>query len=347
MEFPTQSSPCLPLNNSVSRLMVRVMLGLIPGALALLWFFGWGVLFNLLIASATALLAEAAMLRLRSRPVIPTLSDGSALLTGLLLGLSLPPLAPWWIPVVGILFAIVVAKQLYGGLGYNPFNPAMVGFVVLIISFPLQMTLWPPPQGIEAETLGLVDTLRLVFTQALPADATLDSVTMATPLDVAKTRIGLNYTWGEILADPRFGGFAGHGWEWINVGFLFGGLWLWQKRAIHWQIPVSMLGSLFVMSLFFYIADADSFGSPVFHLFSGATMLGTFFIATDPVSAATTHRGRLYYGAGIGVLTYIIRTWGGYPEGIAFAVLLMNMAAPTIDYLTPSRVFGRRDPEEN
>ena len=347
MEFPTQSSPCLPLNNSVSRLMVRVMLGLVPGALALLWFFGWGVLFNLLIASATALLAEATMLRLRSRPVMPTLSDGSALLTGLLLGLSLPPLAPWWIPVVGALFAIVVAKQLYGGLGYNPFNPAMVGFVVLIISFPLQMTLWPPPQGIEAETLGLIDTLRLVFTEALPVDASLDSVTMATPLDAAKTRVGLNYTWGEILADPRFGSFAGHGWEWINVGFLFGGLWLWQKRAIHWQIPVSMLGSLFIVSLFFYIADADSFGSPVFHLFSGATMLGAFFIATDPVSAATTHRGRLYYGAGIGVLTYIIRTWGGYPEGIAFAVLLMNMAAPTIDYLTPSRVFGRKDPEEN
>jgi len=332
MEFPTQSSPCLPLNNSVSRLMVRVMLGLIPGALALLWFFGWGVLLNLLIASVTALLAEATMLRLRSRPVMPTLSDGSALLTGLLLGLSLPPLAPWWIPVVGALFAIVVAKQLYGGLGYNPFNPAMVGFVVLIISFPLQMTLWPPPQGIEAETLGLIDTLRLVFTETLPADATLDSVTMATPLDVAKTRFGLN---------------SGHGWEWINVGFLLGGLWLWQKRAIHWQIPVSMLGSLFIVSLFFYIADADSFGSPVFHLFSGATMLGAFFIATDPVSAATTHRGRLYYGAGIGVLTYIIRTWGGYPEGIAFAVLLMNMAAPTIDYLTPSRVFGRKDPEES
>jgi electron transport complex protein RnfD len=327
--------------------MVQVMLGLIPGALCLFWFFGWGILFNLLITSATALLAEAAMLQLRRRPVIPTLYDGSALLTGLLLGLSLPPLAPWWIPVVGALFAIVVAKQLYGGLGYNPFNPAMVGFVVLIISFPLQMTLWSPPQGIEAETLGLADTLRLVFASALPADTTLDSVTMATPLDVAKTRIGLNFTWSEILADPRYGNFAGRGWEWINVGFLLGGLWLWQRRAIHWQIPVSMLFSLFIVSLFFYVADADSFGSPIFHLFSGATMMGAFFIATDPVSAATTRRGRLYYGAGIGILTYVIRTWGGYPEGIAFAVLLMNMAAPTIDYLTPPRVFGQKDAEEN
>ncbi|MFQ5643661.1 MAG: electron transport complex subunit RsxD [Thiogranum sp.] len=347
MEFPTQSSPYLPVNNDLSRLMLRVMLALIPGAMALFWFFGWGVLFNLLITSATALLAEAAMLRLRGRPVLPTLNDGSALLTGLLLGLSLPPLAPWWIPVVGTLFAIVVAKHLYGGLGYNPFNPAMVGFVVLIISFPLQMTLWPPAQGVGAEILGLADTLRLIFAETLPADANLDSVTMATPLDVAKTRFGLNFTWDEILADPRFGAFAGHGWEWVNAAFLLGGLWLWQKRAIHWQIPVSMLGTLFFISLLFYVADADSFGSPVFHLFSGATMLGAFFIATDPVSAATTRRGRLYYGAGIGVLTYIIRTWGGYPEGIAFAVLLMNMAAPTIDYLTPPRVFGRKDPGEN
>ncbi|HHH44064.1 MAG TPA: electron transport complex subunit RsxD [Gammaproteobacteria bacterium] len=347
MEFPTRSSPYLPLHSDLSRLMQRVMLALVPGALALLWFFGWGVLFNLLIAAGTALLAEAAMLQLRGRPVRATLHDGSALLTGLLLGLSLPPLAPWWIAVVGTLFAIVVAKQLYGGIGYNPFNPAMVGFVVLIISFPLQMTLWPPPQGIDAQVLGLTDTLRLVFAGALPADASLDSVTMATPLDITKTRIGLNYTWGEILADPRFGAFAGHGWEWVNVGFLFGGIWLWQRRAIHWQIPASMLGSLFFISLFFYIADADSFGSPIFHLFSGATMLGAFFIATDPVSAATTRRGRLYYGAGIGILTYVIRTWGGYPEGIAFAVLLMNMAAPTIDYLTPPRVFGRRDPEES
>jgi electron transport complex protein RnfD len=347
MEFPTQSSPYLPLNKNLSRLMVQVILGLIPGAMCLFWFFGWGILFNLLITSATALLAEAAMLQLRRRPVTATLYDGSALLTGLLLGLSLPPLAPWWIPVVGALFAIVVAKQLYGGLGYNPFNPAMVGFVVLIISFPLQMTLWPPPQGIEAETLGLADTLQLVFASVLPADTTLDSVTMATPLDVAKTRIGLNFTWSEILADPRYGSFAGRGWEWINVGFLLGGLWLWQRRAIHWQIPVSMLCSLFIMSLFFYVADADSFGSPIFHLFSGATMMGAFFIATDPVSAATTKRGRLYYGAGIGVLTYVIRTWGGYPEGIAFAVLLMNMAAPTIDYLTPPRVFGQKDAEKN
>lgn len=141
MEFKTGTSPYLPVSNDLSRLMLKVILGLIPGALCLFLFFGWGVITNLLIATATAVASEAAMLRLRGKPVAPALGDYSAVLTGLLLGLALPPLAPWWIPFIGSAFAIVVAKQLYGGLGYNPFNPAMVGFVVLIISFPLQMTL--------------------------------------------------------------------------------------------------------------------------------------------------------------------------------------------------------------
>jgi electron transport complex protein RnfD len=346
MEFPTQSSPYLPATNDVSRLMVQVMLALVPGALCLFWFFGWGVLINLAVATATAVVAEAGALKLRGRTVLPILSDGSAVLTGLLLGLALPPLAPWWIPFIGAAFAIVVAKQLYGGLGYNPFNPAMVGYVVLIISFPLQMTLWSAPHGSDGEMLSLVDTLGLVFGQLPPAGATLDAVTMATPLDSYKTQIGQNLTWSEIVSGPLFGRFAGYGWEWINFAFLLGGLWLWQRRAIRWHIPLAMLTGLFVAALLFYIADADSFASPLFHLFSGATMLGAFFIATDPVSAATTPRGRLYYGAGIGVLVYMIRTWGGYPDGVAFAVLLMNMAAPTIDYYTQPRVFGHKDPSE-
>jgi Na+-translocating ferredoxin:NAD+ oxidoreductase subunit D len=347
MDFPTQSSPYLPLSNDLNRLMVQVMLALIPGALCMIWFFGWGVLFNLLIATTTTVAAEAIMLKLRNRPVMATLSDGSAVVTGLLLALALPPLAPGWIPVIGALSAIIVAKQLYGGLGYNPFNPAMVGYVVLIISFPLQMTLWPSPRGVEAEFLSFIDTLQMVFTQTLADGVILDGVTMATPLDASKTELGLNLTWSEILSSPLYGSFAGHGWEWINTTFLIGGVWLWQKRAIDWRIPLGMLSALFLVSLLFYIADADSFGSPIFHLFSGASMLGAFFIATDPVSAATTPRGRLYFGAGIGILTYVIRTWGGYPDGVAFAVLLMNMAAPTIDYYTQPRVFGHRDPGDS
>ncbi len=343
MEFPARPSPHLPVGNDVSLLMGQVMLALVPGILAMLWYFGWGVLFNLLLCVATAVAAEAAVLRLRGKPVAAGLTDCSAILTGLLLALSLPPLASWWVPVIGTLFAIVVAKQLYGGLGYNPFNPAMAGFVVLIISFPLQMTLWPAPRGVAEGLLSFNDTLGLIFAGRLPADLTLDTVTMATPLDTAKTGFGLFDTWSEITASPLFGHLGGAGWEWINAAYLAGGLWMLKRGVIQWQIPVAMLSALFVLSNPFFAADSDSFASPVFHLFSGATMLGAFFIATDPVSAATTPKGRLWFGAGIGVLVYLIRTWGGYPDGVAFAVLLMNMAAPTIDYYTKPRVFGHRD----
>jgi Na+-translocating ferredoxin:NAD+ oxidoreductase subunit D len=340
MQFPTFSSPHLPGNSSVARMMREVLLALIPGILCAWWFFGWGVLINIVIAGLTCVFAEAVVLALRGRPVGATLADSSALLTGVLLALALPPLAPWWLPVIGGLFAIVVAKQLYGGLGYNPFNPAMVGYVVLLISFPREMTLWNPPSGLDAEHLGLTASLAWKLIGTLPAGINLDALTMATPLDHVKTALGLSQTLREIYAAPLFGGFAGHGWEWVSLGYLLGGLYLLWRRIIGWQIPVGMLGGLCVIALLFHAGDTDNNPSPLFHLLSGATMLGAFFIATDPVSASTTPRGRLYFGAGIGILVYVIRTWGGYPDGVAFAVLLMNMAAPTIDYYTKPRVFG-------
>ena len=342
MEFPTHSSPYLPVPHQVARTMQRLMLALLPGIACAWWILGWGVIINLLLAGITAVAAEALMLRLRGRPVLPTLADYSAPVTGLLLALALPPLAPWWIPVIGTLFAIVLAKHLYGGLGYNPFNPAMIGYVVLLISFPREMTLCVPPAMLGGTPLDLLDSLRLVFTGALPPNLGIDALTMATPLDSMKTRLGLNETLTEITASPLFGHYGGAGWEWINAGFLLGGLVLLYFKVIRWQIPVAMLGTLFLVSGLFYLGDSDQYASPLFHLFTGATMLGAFFIATDPVSAATTTRGRLYFGAGIGLLVYIIRTWGGYPDGVAFAVLLMNMAAPTLDYYTRPRSFGHK-----
>jgi electron transport complex protein RnfD len=185
--------------------------------------------------------------------------------------------------------------------------------------------------------------LALVFTGQLPTGLSLDAITMATPMDTIKTRLGLGETLTEISGGPLFGSFAGAGWEWINTWFLLGGLWLLQQRVIQWQIPAGMLGGLFLIALVFHVFNPDSYSTPLFHLFSGAAMIGAFFIATDPVSASTTPRGRIYYAAGIGLLTYIIRTWGGYPDGVAFAVLLMNMAAPTIDYYTRPRVYGHDD----
>jgi electron transport complex protein RnfD len=346
MEFRTYSSPHLSPASDVSVVMRRVLYALGPGLVCAWWFFGWGVIFNILFASLAAVAAEALMLRLRHRPVGPQLSDNSALLTGVLLGLALPPLAPWWVAVIGGLFAIVVAKQLYGGLGHNPFNPAMIGYVVVLISFPREMTYWPNAADSGMRALTLIESLDWSLLGNLPPDVSLDALTRATPMDSAKIELGLGNTLSEIRTEPLFGDFGGHGFEWINLWFLVGGLWLLYTRTIRWQIPVGMLASLFGISLIFFVSDPDSYLSPLFQLFSGATMLGAFFIATDPVSASTTPRGRIIYGAGIGIITYLIRTWGGYPEGIAFGVLLMNMAAPTIDYYTQPRAFGhQRDGE--
>lgn len=342
MKFPAAaSSPHIQAPTSVSRIMLRVVLALVPGIIAYIGFFGWGVLVNILIALVTALGAEALMLNLRKRPLRPFLADGSAAVTALLFALALPPLVPWWLVFIGAAFGIIVGKQLYGGLGYNPFNPAMIGYTVLLISFPKEMTAWVAPPLPDHSILGPLDALRYSFLGQLPAHTSYDSITMATPLDTLKTQLGLNKTVTEaVAASPVFGSFAGRGWEWINTMYLFGGLWLLYTRTIAWQIPAAVLGSLFLLALLFFLGDPDAHPSPLFHLFSGAAMLGAFFIATDPITAATTPRGRLIFGAGIGAIIFVIRSWGGYPDGVAFGVLLMNMAVPTIDYYTQPRVFG-------
>lgn len=330
------SAPHTHGGKNIGSLMLEVAAALTPGAFLLIWFFGIGVLFNVLLAVITALAAEALMLFLRGRPLWPFLTDGSALLTGLLLGLALPPLAPWWIAVIGTALAMVIGKHLYGGLGYNPFNPAMVGYVILLISFPAEMIRWMPAAGSGLTGPGAGEILSVIF-----AGAPVDGMTAATALDTVRTEMSLHRTLEEIASvSPTIGSLGAADWEWINLGFLLGGVWLLYRRCIDWRIPAGLLGSLFVVALLFQLFDGDRYPGPVFHLFSGATMIGAFFIATDPVSASTTHWGRLIYGGGIGVITYIIRTWGGYPDGIAFAVLLMNMAVPIIDYYTRPRAFG-------
>ena len=338
MRFATAPSPHLTPPNSVGRIMLQVLMALIPGALALIWQFGPGTLIHIVIALITAEIAEASILRLRRRPVAPFLLDYSAALTAVLLALSLPPLAPWWLTVFGTLFAIVIAKQLYGGIGYNPFNPAMVGYVVLLISFPKYMTAWLPPLDLASVNLALTDTVALIFQQksAIPFDA----LTQATPLDTVKTQLGLARGMDEIQSGSQFGVLAGQGWQWVNFWYLAGGMWMLHRGVIAWQIPASFLASLALTAMLWFLIDPSHYPTPVFHLFSGATMLGAFFIATDPVSAATTPRGRLIYGAFAGILVYVIRSWGGYPDGVAFAVLLMNLAAPTIDYYNRPRVYG-------
>ncbi|WP_079202739.1 electron transport complex subunit RsxD [Pseudomonas sp. CC6-YY-74] len=335
MALPRITSPHAKGSNRTQQVMLQVLLATVPGILALTWLFGFGTLTNLLWASACALGFEAAILALRQRPLGFFLNDYSALVTAVLLALALPAYSPWWLTLIATGFAIVFGKQLYGGLGQNPFNPAMLGYVVVLISFPVEMTSWPAPH-----TVGLFDGLQHIFgLAALP-----DGWTQATALDAIK--INKSLTMDELWAQsPAFGRFGGAGAEAVNLAFLAGGLYLLYKRLFTWHAPAGMLASLALMSLLFWHGSgSDSNGSPLFHLLTGATMLGAFFIVTDPVSGATSNRGRLIFGAGVGVLVYVIRAWGGYPDAVAFAVLLMNLAAPTIDYYTRPRTYGHRKP---
>ncbi|PAU88960.1 electron transport complex subunit RsxD [Pseudomonas sp. WN033] len=348
MALVRMTSPHAKGNNKTQTLMLWVLAATLPGVAVMTWLFGWGTLINIVLASSFALACEALILALRKRPVGFFLSDGSALVTAWLLALALPPLAPWWLVLIATSFAIVFGKQLYGGLGQNPFNPAMLGYVVVLISFPVEMTSWPAWRGIEqvmpdiSASLGLLEALQRVF---MPASLAIDGWTLATPLDVVKNNNSL--TMDELRqAQPIFGAMAGYGWEWVSLAYLAGGAFLIYKKVFSWHAPVGMLGALAIMSLLFWGGSgSDSNGSPLFHLLSGATMLGAFFIITDPVSGATSKFGRLIFGAGVGILVYVIRAWGGYPDAVAFAVLLMNLAAPTIDYYTTPRTYGHRKAE--
>jgi len=335
-------SPFISKPDSVARIMLKVLLALIPGIALYVWYFGPAILVSITLASFTALGTEGLMLRLRDRPVAPFLKDNSALLTAWLLALSIPPLAPWWLVVVGTAFAIAIAKHLYGGLGNNLFNPAMVGYAVLIISFPAQMTHWVAPHGLGQIELGFLDQLEYIFLGVLPNNATLDAVTMATPLDTLKTHLHLGQPVGQILDMPIYGYLAGHGGEMVAWGFLFGGLYLLAARIISWHIPVAYLGSLFVIAGIFHLVDPARYVAPLFHWYSGAAMLGAFFILTDPVSSPTTNKGRLIFAAGAALLTYLIRVFGGFPDGVAFATLLMNISVPMIVLYTQPPVFGKK-----
>jgi len=336
-------SPFISKPDSVSAIMLKVMLALLPGIALYVWYFGPAILVSITLASITALSTEAAMLKIRRRPIMPFLKDNSALLTGWLLALSIPPLAPWWLVVVGTAFCIAIAKHLYGGLGNNPFNPAMIGYAVLIVSFPVQMTHWITPHGMGATELSFVQQLQYIFGGTLPDGLKLDAVTMATPLDTLKTQLHLSLPVSEILTQPIFGRLAGHGSEMVAIGFLIGGLYLLATRIISWHLPVAYLGTLFAVAGIFHLLDPAHYVTPLFHWFSGAAMLGAFFILTDPISSPTTHKGKIIFAAGAGLITYLIRVFGSFPDGMAFATLLMNICVPLIDAYTQPKVFGKKE----
>jgi len=342
MEFERRDAPFVTPVTDVGSIMRQVLYALIPAAMAYVWYFGPGFIFNLIVATIFCVGGEAAMLHLRGKPVENTLADYSAIVTAALLTFALPALTPWWVTATGALFGIVFAKHLYGGLGFNIFNPAMAGYVVILVAFPMDMNLWTAPRmgDIDYQYLTIYETARYTLTGTFPDYLSFDAVSRATPLDVVKAGLNSMNTFDEMRYLPIMGDFGGRGWEWIGNFTAIGGAWLVLKKIIRWHIPVGVLAGLLVPSGLLYFLEPGVHASPGFYLFSGGTILCAFFIATDPVSAATSPRGRLIYGVGIGFLIYAIRRWGSYADGVAFAVLIMNMATPAIDYLTRPHIVG-------
>jgi electron transport complex protein RnfD len=330
--------------NTVTRTMVWVILALVPGTVYGLWLFGWPAVMLFAITLVSALAAEAAMLALLRQPVRARLFDGSALLTGWLLAMSLPPWAPWWIGVLGSLSAIVIAKHLFGGLGQNMFNPAMVARIVVLISFPVQLTLWVAPAPFGSDATPSFSQAVAIVSGRTPIP---EHMSAATSLGALKTELSRGVSvakTSEQLATPQqmaIGSESGSMGETSAVLLLAGGLLLMVLRIITWHIPVALLGTLAAMAAVSHAIDPARFASMPIHMLSGAAVLGAFFIATDYVTSPVSRSGQLLFGAGIGALTWVIRSLGGYPEGLAFAVVLMNALVPLIDRALRPRVFGR------
>jgi len=292
---------------NTQRIMTTVLLALLPGAVALMSFFGFAYLPRLAFAAAVGLTVEAVALALQGRPLRPAISDGSTLITCTLLVLALPPTTSLWVLAVAVLAAVGIGKHLYGGLGANPFNPAAVGYTVALVSFPAALAIWP--------LLG-------------PA---ADAVTGATALTEFRYRGG--QTVAEVWTPENgFGTLGGYGWEWINAAFLVGGAFLIARRIAAWRVPAALLGTLGLLALIGYDqGSSQSLGSPTFHWFSGGTLLAALFFATDPVTHPATARGQVLFGCIAGAMAFVVRSFGGYPDGLAFGILLANAATPYLD----------------
>lgn len=317
-------SPHIYTSSSVKSIMYGVIIALMPALLVSLFYFGLGALVVVLIAVLSCLIFEWLIAKFLLK-VTPSLTDGSAIITGLLLAFNVPSNLPWWIIVIGSLVSIGIGKMTFGGIGNNPFNPALVGRVFLLISFPVQMTSWPRP---------IVS--RLAYT---------DAITGATPLGALKEGIkngeSMSGLMGQLPSNLEMliGNMGGSLGEISAIAIIIGGVYMLIRKIITWHIPVAMLGSIFLFSGILYLANPDVFVNPVFHLVTGGVMLGAVFMATDMVTSPMTKAGMLIFGAGIGILTVIIRDFGAYPEGVSFAILIMNAVVPLLNKIKPKR-FG-------
>ncbi|MBI5792190.1 MAG: RnfABCDGE type electron transport complex subunit D [Rhodocyclales bacterium] len=337
------AAPHATTSNSATRVMATVMLALAPATLYGFWLYGWPAIYLWLVTVGFAAFGEAFCLRLMGRQATPVLLDGSAVLTGWLLAISLPPWAPWWIGAFGGLFATVLGKQVFGGLGQNLFNPAMVARVALLISFPVQMTAWVAPLPLFSPGApGAIDGLAILLKGLPPA---LDAVSSATTLGFAKTELSRGV---DLLASlPHAPALSWQGQRPGSLGetaawlIAAGGVAMIFLRIISWHIPLAMLAGIALPAAIANAVDPAHYLGATAHVLSGGAMLGAFFIATDYVTSPNTARGQLLFGAGCGLLTWVIRTFAGYPEGVAFAVLLMNSLTPIIDTYIKPRIYGR------
>jgi len=331
-------------------LMRQVILAGTPAALISTWYFGYGVVLNLLVAVCFACAFEALALYMRRQPIWHHLADSSVLVTAMLFALSVPPGITWWMIALGIGFAVLLAKQVFGGLGQNPFNPAMAGYLFLLLTFPLEMSAWhvseaviDPASGHSVLSLtSFREQLELLFPGLIYSSFDVDGLVMATPLIESKlaSKSALISAWSKGQSLLARGSETG--WEWINVAYLFGGLYLITQRIITWHIPMSILATVLGWSLFFYSPEQSAIvGTPYLHLFGSATMIGAFFIATDPVSAPTSNPARVVYGIIIGSCIYAVRVWGSYLDAIAIAVIFGNFLAPLLDHMLRPRIFGQ------
>ena len=319
--FLVSSSPHVHEGKRISDLMRLVIIALFPATLFSVYLFGIPALLTIVISIGSAVLFEAAWLRMMKRPM--TIGNLSAVLTGLLLALNLPSTSPWWMILVGNFFAIIIAKQVYGGIGYNLFNPALVGRVVLLIAFPLQMTAkWVSPSAWGASAV----------TTATPLGRVREALLTSGRIDVHLTR--------QDVLDLLIGNRAGSLGEISVILLLIGGIFLIAKRVITWHTPVAYIGSVWILAGIFHLASPARFADPSFHVIAGGLFLGAFFMATDYVTSPITARGKIIFGAGCGLFTVIIRLFGAYPEGVSFAILLMNAVTPLIDKYTGPVVFG-------
>jgi electron transport complex protein RnfD len=333
--FTISPPPHIKEKIATPQAMYDVVIALIPAFLVAIYFFGLNAIITVAVAVIFACLSEIGARKLFGKK--PSLGDGSAIVTGVLLAFTLPPTTPWWMVVVGSFVAIVIAKEVFGGLGANIFNPALIGRAFLMASWTVPMTTWVKPLWWEATSFadilyGKLDTgFRL--SSLTSGTLTLDAITSPTPLALVKPGLKIAETL-PTYASLFFGNIGGSLGETSALALLIGGLYLLYKGHITWHIPVSYIATVGILMA---LLGQD----PLYHILAGGLILGAFFMATDWVTSPITNRGRVIFGIGAGVLVVAIRLWGGYPEGVAYSILLMNAATPLIDKYVKPRRFGQ------